>query len=189
MRIIAGDAKGRRITTPSGRDTRPTSDRVKESLFNILGDRVPDAVVLDLFAGTGNLGLESLSRGAKLSIFIDFNRDSIKIIKENIKLLKYEGNCEVYHNDAVSALNILAKREIKFDIIFVDPPYHKELVPAVIDKISELDLMKGSGIIAAEHDVKDCLPDRISNMISYKSSAYGDTVLTFYRKLEQKMEE
>lgn len=189
MRIIAGDAKGRRIITPTGRNIRPTADRVKESLFNILGEKVPDSLVLDLFAGTGNLGLESLSRGAKLSIFIDFNKESIRIINENIKLLKYEGASEVYHNDAYGALNILAKRKMKFDIIFVDPPYHKDIVPAVIHKISELDLIDTAGIIAVEHDVNDRLPDSISNMTSCKSSTYGDTMLTFYRMIELKVEE
>jgi 16S rRNA (guanine(966)-N(2))-methyltransferase RsmD len=182
LRIIAGEAKGRRIIAPPGRDIRPTSDRVKESLFNILGDKVPDSVVLDLFAGTGNLGLESLSRGAKLSIFIDSNRESIKLIYENIKLLKFEEACEVYHNDASSALTILNRKGVLFDIIFVDPPYHKNMVPVVINKISELGLLKDDGVIAAEHDVKDLLPDRISDIVSYKTSIYGDTGLTFYRK-------
>lgn len=99
MRIIAGDAKGRRLFSPEGNDTRPTSDKVKEALFNILGSLVPDSVVLDLYAGTGNLGLEAISRGAKHSVFIDYSRASIKIIHQNINSLKYEDYCEVYNND------------------------------------------------------------------------------------------
>lgn len=185
LRIIAGDAKGRRLLSPQGRETRPTSDKVKESIFNILGDRVPDAEVLDLFAGTGNLGLEAISRGAKSSVFIDINRESIKIIHENIKLLKYEEYCEVYNNDSFSALNILGRRGIRFDIIFVDPPYHKDIVPRVLDKIIETSVLKEYGIIVAEHDSRDEVPDRASNLIRYKSSVYGDTTISFYKLLEE----
>lgn len=189
MRIIAGDAKGRRLFTPSGREVRPTSDRVKESLFNILGEAVPGAVVLDLFAGTGNLGLESLSRGAERSIFIDNSRDSIRIVNDNIRNLKYEEYCEVYNNDALSALAVLKKRQIIFDIIFVDPPYSREIIPEILRKITELDLLNDKGIIAAEHDIKDKLPDRILNIIKYKSSVYGDTILSFYKRECETLEE
>jgi 16S rRNA (guanine(966)-N(2))-methyltransferase RsmD len=189
LRIIAGDAKGRRILSPIGKDTRPTSDRVKESLFNILGSRVLESKVLDLFAGTGNLGLEAISRGAVLSVFIDYNKDSIKIINENIKMLSYQDKCEVYNNNALSALDILSKRGMKFDIIFIDPPYHKDTIPLILKKIEEIDLMDINGIIATEHDIRDNVPDRIENLHMIKSSAYGDTKLSLYIKFLTQSEE
>lgn len=181
MRIIAGEAKGRKIVAPEGRETRPTSDRVKESLFNILMNEIGDAKVLDLFAGTGNLGLEAVSRGASQCIFVDNSRDSIKIIHKNIELLKYEDFCEVYDNDAYMALNVLHKRNIRFDIIFLDPPYHKNIIPLCIEKIAGYNILNDGGVIAAEHDIRDELADNIQDMSLCKRSAYGDTVLSFYR--------
>lgn len=183
MRIIAGDAKGRKLLTPSGRLTRPTSDRVKESLFNILGSRVPDARVLDLFAGTGNLGLEAISRGAQFCIFVDNNKDAVKLVRENIAFLKYEDYCEVYNNDAIIALDILGKRGIRFDIIFLDPPYKKDLIPVLIKKILETDIIEENCIIAAEHDLKDETPEVISGLNRIRSVVYGNTAISFYRKL------
>lgn len=185
MRIIAGDARGRRINALPGRATRPTSDRVKESLFNILGDRVPDAKVLDLFAGTGNLGLECISRGAKFCIFIDYSREAVKIVRENISLLKYEDNCEVYNNDAMTALDILKRRGIKFDIIFVDPPYHKDAIPPILKKLAENDVIDKNGIVAAEHDIKDILPEKVYELTKIKQSVYGNTVISFYISTEE----
>lgn len=180
MRIIAGDAKGRRILSPEGKDTRPTSDKVKESMFNILGSKVPDSKVLDLYAGTGNLALEAISRGAQSAVLIDRSRESIKIIHQNIKLLNYGEYCEVYNNDAIPALNILHRRGLSFDIIFLDPPYHKNILPEVIETIWSLNLLKSTGIIVAEHDTRDVLPDNIKDFVMVKKALYGDTRLSFY---------
>lgn len=182
MRIIAGEARGRRIFTPTGRETRPTTDRVKESIFNILGSKVPEARVLDLFAGTGNLGLESISRGANHCIFVDNSREAVKLVRENIALLKYEDYTEVYNNDALSALDVLKKRSINFNIIFLDPPYHKDIVPVVLNKIIETDTIAGEGIIVAEHDNKDPVPETISYLVRFKWSVYGTTTVSFYKR-------
>jgi 16S rRNA (guanine(966)-N(2))-methyltransferase RsmD len=180
MRIIAGDAKGRRLFSPSGRDTRPTSDLVKGSLFNILGNRVLDAKVLDLFAGTGNLGVEAISRGALSCVFIDNSRESIKIVHQNINMLKYSQFCEVYDNDSIDALRILSRRNLKFNIIFIDPPYHKDIIPQCLKKIGELGLLENKGIIAAEHDIKDVLPDEMAGLAMVRRVSYGDTAMSFY---------
>lgn len=215
LRIITGDAKGRRLISPQGRQIRPTSDRVKEAMFDILGDKVPDSDVLDLYAGTGSLGLEAISRGARRSVFIDINKENLRIVNENIKLLKYEKYCEVYNNDSFSGLNILKRRGIRFDIIFVDPPYHKGIVPDALQKIAETSVLKKGGIIVAEHDSRDEVPDISSNLIKhnealdisslaetregkkvflqsknfllmrYKSSVYGGTTISFYKMLEE----
>lgn len=183
LRIIAGEARGRRIITPTGIQTRPTSDRVKESMFNILGDRVPGSKVLDLFAGTGSLGLESISRGAQSCVCIDNSKESIKVIYQNINMLKFEEYCEVYHNDAFSALSILGRKDRKFNIIFVDPPYHKEIVPLVLKKITDIGIIEGKGVIVSEHDSKDSVPEKISDLVRFKSVLYGDTALSFYISL------
>ncbi|MDI6618442.1 MAG: 16S rRNA (guanine(966)-N(2))-methyltransferase RsmD [Clostridiales bacterium] len=185
MRIIAGDARSRRIISPNGSDIRPTSDRVKESLFDIIGNKVVDAKVLDLFAGTGNLGLEAVSRGASLAVFIDISRESIKIANENINLLNYQKYCEVYNNDALTAIDILSRRKVIFDIIFIDPPYRKDIIPEVLKKITEAQIIKSNGIVCAEHDAKDILPDEVSNIKRYKFNKYGDTILSFYRIAEE----
>ncbi|KPU43963.1 ribosomal RNA small subunit methyltransferase D [Oxobacter pfennigii] len=185
MRIIAGDAKGRKLNTPNGTETRPTSDKVKGSIFNILGSSIIDAKVLDLFAGTGNLGLEALSRGAQSSVFIDKSREAINIIKENVRLLKYDDLCYIYSNDAFSAIDILDKKGQQFDIIFIDPPYHKDIIPEILNKIMDSGILLKDGIIIAEHDNKDEIPHRIKHLALIKSSTYGDTTVSFYKNMEE----
>lgn len=181
LRIISGEYKSKRLISPEGKDVRPTSDKVKESLFNILLSKIPEAYVLDLFAGSGNLGLEAISRGAKGCIFIDKSKDSIKTVYSNIKLLKCEEYCEVYNNDAFSALEILDKRKLKFDIVFCDPPYHKEIIQKVLKSLLKTDIIKENGIIVTEHDIKDLLPQKLEKLIMYRSVKYGNTALSFYR--------
>lgn len=180
MRIIAGDAKGRKLYGPSGWDTRPTLDRVKESLFNILMSSVPDSRVLDLFAGTGNLGLEALSRGAARCVFVDSSRDSIRIVHKNIDMLGYGERAEVYMGDALSALQLIDRKKQSFDIIFVDPPYHRDIIPGCLQYIDSMGLLDREGIIAAEHDIKDQLPERSGALAVYRRRIYGDTSVSFY---------
>jgi 16S rRNA (guanine(966)-N(2))-methyltransferase RsmD len=153
---------------------------VKGDLFNILGERVLDAKVLDLFAGTGNLGLEAISRGALSCVFIDNNRESIKIVHQNIEMLKYGELCEVYDNDSFEALRILSRRNLKFNMIFIDPPYHKDIIPRCLQKIGEFNMLEDEGIIAAEHDIKDVLPDEAAGLTMIRRVSYGDTVISFY---------
>lgn len=183
MRIIAGDARGRKILAPDSYDIRPTSDRVKESLFNMIGTKVQGAQVLDLFGGTGNLGLESISRGALFCIFVDSSRESVKLIKQNIELLGYEKYSKVYTNDAQAALRILSKREMKFDVIFMDPPYKKNIIPPLLTGIEEI--LNKDGILVVEHDIRDAIPERVGNTINYRRKNYGDTVISLYKISEE----
>jgi len=185
LRIIAGDAKGRKIAAPPGMDTRPTSDKVKGALFNILGSKVLGARVLDLFGGAGNLGLEAISRGAEQCIFVDNSLCSVKIIHQNINTLGYEKFCEVYRRDAFSALDILEKRGAKFDIIFLDPPYHRDMVPMAIKKISQCRILEDNGVIVAEHDAKDFIPEQILDLILVKTYFYGSTGISLYKRIEE----
>lgn len=146
MRVISGSYKGKKIKSLSHNDTRPTTDKVRENIFNILGQ--VDGEVLDLFAGTGALGIEALSRGAASCIFIDGAKDAVKIIKENTRDVEEE--TEVYRNDYRRALKALAKRGRSFDLIFLDPPYDKNIIPRILPEISRTGLLKAGGRIVVE---------------------------------------
>lgn len=179
MRIITGLAKGTRLKAPKGMDTRPTADRVKESMFNILGDIVVDAKVLDLFGGTGNLGLEALSRGAAKAIFIDQNQNSINAIKENINLCKLQGQALVYKMDSFVALGRLAREHYKFNLIFCDPPYNKGLVEKTLTKLEENEILEDEAIIVVEHSKHELITSDFSNYEVRRSEKYGETIVSF----------
>jgi len=151
MRIIAGEFKGRQISAVKGDNTRPTTDKVKENIFNMMGQFFDGGRVLDLFAGSGNLGIEALSRGMAHGIFVDMNVNAIKIIKENIAKLKLQERTEVYRNDAFKALNVLGKKGSKFDLIFLDPPYGKISITELLATIMAQDLLNGGGVIMCEY--------------------------------------
>ncbi len=182
MRIIAGESKGRVLEPVRGRKIRPTSDRVKESMFNIIQNRIQDSTVLDLFAGTGNLGLEALSRGARRAIFIDRDINAIKSINKNCKSLGYSERTEIFRNDAASSLTHLSKDGILFDIIFMDPPYNKGYEMALLSSIGNLNVLHDLGIIVVEHDAKLLLPDKVVNLYCFDRRKYGGTGISFYRK-------
>ncbi len=182
MRIIAGRSKGRTLESIKGRNTRPTSDKVKGAIFNIIQGRIPDSLVLDLFAGTGNLGLEALSRGARKAIFIDKDINAIRIIKKNCYNLGYKEQVEIYRNDAARGLTELSKRDILFDIVFMDPPYSKGYEEALLQLINEANILHNDGIVIIEHDSKTTVPDRIAGLYRYDFRKYGGTGVSFYRK-------
>lgn len=179
MRIITGSAKGIRLNAPRGLETRPTTDRVKESVFNILGDIVVDAQVLDIFAGTGNLGLEALSRGATAAVFIDSSIESIKIIKENAKRTKLIEQTEVYRNDVIRALERFVETSRSFDLIFCDPPYNKGLVEIVLEKIENNSILNPQGILVIEHSKHEKITDQWSNLQLRRVEQYGETLISF----------
>jgi len=151
MRIIAGAFKGRQISAVKGDNTRPTTDKVKENIFNILGQFFDGGHVLDLFAGSGNLGIEALSRGMDHAIFVDMNFEAIKIIKENIARLQLQDRTEVYRNDAFKALKVLGKKGSKFDLIFLDPPYGKISMTHLLEEIMDYELLNDEGLIVCEY--------------------------------------
>lgn len=182
MRIISGLSKGRVLETIKGMNTRPTSDRVKESLFSIIQDRIKDSIILDLFAGTGNLGFEALSRGASKAVFIDQNIKAIDAIKRNSRNLGYEEVSEIYRNDAMRALTELSKRDIVFNIIFIDPPYCKDYEETLLSLIDDKSILHNEGIIIIEHDAKTILSHRVANLECYDRRKYGGTGLSFFRK-------
>jgi len=181
MRIITGSAKGAKLKAPSGLDTRPTAARVKESVFNILSDIVVDACVLDIFAGTGNLGLEALSRGAQKAVFIDNSNESIAIIKENAHHTKLAEYTEIYKNDVLRALDKLAQTGRSFDLIFCDPPYQKGFVQAVLERIDQHSILVPGGILVIEHSRHEKIADEWNNLELRRTEKYGATLMSFLR--------
>ncbi|KMT21468.1 16S rRNA (guanine(966)-N(2))-methyltransferase RsmD [Clostridium cylindrosporum] len=182
MRIISGSAKGRKIKTPDGLDTRPTSDRVKESVFNIILRYVFDANVLDLFGGTGNLGLEALSRGANQCIFVEQNKKAYNTLRENISDLGFGEKAVTYNKDSFSILNQLAIEGKSFNLIFLDPPYGKGYVEKSIEEIDKLNLLEEDGLIVSEYDNVDNVSEKIGNFEVYRTEKYGRVRISFWRK-------
>ncbi|SFE41634.1 16S rRNA (guanine(966)-N(2))-methyltransferase RsmD [Alteribacillus iranensis] len=180
MRIISGDYKGRTIKAVPGMKTRPTSDKVKESLFNRIGPYFDGGAVLDLYAGTGNLGIEALSRGCDTCVFIDQSSQAVRVVKHNIKNLGIMKNTEVYRNDAKRALYIMGNRKRSFDLIFLDPPYAKEQLSNIVEIIEEQNLLTEEGQIVCEHHSETVLPEDIQSFRKSQAVTYGDTGITIY---------
>lgn len=183
MRIISGLARGTKLYTLEGTETRPTLDRVKEPLFSIIQNNIPNANVLDLFAGSGALGLESLSRGAKKAILCDKSYKAIAIIKQNVEKTRLIEKAEVMQGDYKKVLNNLADGEEKFDIIFLDPPYKQNIMPEIINKIIELNLLAEDGIVVAETDQEQVVEEiKNTNMNINDIRKYGRVILIFLNR-------
>ncbi|MBB6217826.1 16S rRNA (guanine(966)-N(2))-methyltransferase RsmD [Anaerosolibacter carboniphilus] len=182
MRVIAGELRGRKIKAPDGLHTRPTTDRVKESIFSMIYSHLADSIVLDLFAGSGSLGIEALSRGAQKAYFIENNKQSLGIVKENLTILGLLDQSVVLLTDAIRALKEFAIKGEKFDIIFLDPPYMKGFIIPCVEGIEVNGLLNTDGIIVIEHKVEDVLPDEIGNLLKMKDRRYGDTNISIYSR-------
>lgn len=185
-RVISGKAKGLKLISPKGNSTRPTLDRVKESVFNIIASLVHGSHVLDLFSGTGSLGIEALSRGAEKAIFVDLDSECCNIIKENLSKTRLGTSskaAEVSKTNAFDIIVNLAQNRIRFDIIFVDPPYNSGLAKKALEIISENDIIKENVIIIVETAFNEVLGD-IKYLSLVREKLYGSTKISFYRKLE-----
>lgn len=180
MRIIGGTAKGRRLASFKGMHIRPTTDRVREAIFNILPRPFPFKDVLDLFAGTGAMGLEALSRGAKTAAFIDDDPKAVRVIKKNLGLCKFTDRAVVICNDVQSSLNLMTKRGARFDLIFIDPPYSAPLMGAVLNYIDDKKLLDGDGLIVAESSKRMVWDGKLENTELFDRRRYGDTIVSFY---------
>lgn len=179
MRVITGKARGVVLKTPKGMTTRPTTDRVKEALFSIIQFDVPTAKVLDLFGGTGQLGIEALSRGAKSAVFVDANREACDLIRENLKRTKLDSEARVVCSDYASYLRSCNEM---YDIIFLDPPYSETFLENSLKLISEIDILQSGGIIVTERPVgKELLCD-FPSLSRSKDYKYSSTILTVFRK-------
>ena len=179
MRVIAGKAKGIALKTPDGMQTRPTADRVKEALFSIIQFDLPGAKVLDLFGGTGQLGIEALSRGASSAVFVDAREDACRLIRENLKRAHMEDDARVVRSDYQ---DYLKRCKDKFQIVFLDPPYAEVFLENALKMITEIDILESGGIIIAERPLGKDLPWDFLGFTRSRDYKYGKILLAVYRK-------
>lgn len=184
MRIIAGELKGRQLKAVPGKHTRPTTDKVKEAVFQVIGPYFQGGTMLDLFAGSGSLGIEAISRGMTHGIFVDKYPKAIHTIYENIKLVKIEHKTEVFRADAFRAIHAAAKRGLQFDLILLDPPYGKVSYGKLLNEIVKVQLIKQDGIIYCEHDIAEKLTVQHDHFSIVKQENYGGLIgITIYKSI------
>ena len=180
MRVITGKARGVQLKTPEGLVTRPTTDRVKEAMFSIIQFDIPGTKVLDLFGGTGQLGIEALSRGAESAVFVDAGDAACKLIKENLRRSKLENQARVVRADY---LQFLSETKEKFGIILLDPPYSEVFLENSLNRISEIDILQTNGIIVTERPFDKALDWDFPGFSRSRDYKYGKTLITIFRKL------
>lgn len=181
MRVIAGKAKGRLLKAVPGQHTRPTTDKVKEAIFSMIGPYFEGGYALDLFAGTGGLGIEAWSRGIEKVVSVEKDKASLEIIHMNVEAVGAKNSFEIYRNDATRALKALAKREIQFDLILLDPPYRMVDMDNWLQTMATLQLIANDAIIVVEHDIKIVYPETFLYFEQLKRQHYGDIAVTIYR--------
>lgn len=181
MRIITGKARGLKLVVPKNMEVRPTADRVKESLFNIIGTKIIGARVLDLFAGTGNLGLESWSRGASNVIFVDESKESLRLVQSNIAKCRAQAETQTVKGNAINVLENLYNKGLRFEFIFCDPPYSKGLVQKVMVQLERFPVLENGGYLIVEHAKDDDIQVLTSCYELLRQESYGETVLSFIR--------
>ena len=181
MRVITGTARGRKLKSLEGRDTRPTTDMVKESVFNIIQFDVEGRRFLDLFAGTGQMGIEALSRGAKYVTFVDQSKDAAACIRENVKITGFGDFCEIFQADSLSYIS----RCGKYDLIFLDPPYGSGLLEKALEKIAEFDILSDGGIIICESSADKEFPELREPYCLRKAYRYGKIKISVFGKAEK----
>ncbi len=181
MRIIAGSRQSQPILEPTTREIRPMREAVRASLFSMLQEIIADARFLDLFAGTGSVGLEALSRGARSCDFVDLSSDSIAIIKKNVQALDFESHSQIHQLDALTAIERFSQSQTRFDLVFVGPPYGKGLAIEAFEKIAQCPILSSEGILITEIFKKEKLADHYGDYILFEERQYGDNLLKWYR--------
>lgn len=180
MQIIAGSHRGRKLLERQAQGIRPMRAQVRAALFNILGQQVPGSRFLDLFAGTGSVGLEALSRGAAQAVFIDWSPEAIRLISDNLQALELSGRARVYHQEGLAALAQLATENEQFDLIFVGPPYGKDLAHRALVALGESALLRRDGLVIVEIFKKEELQEQYGQLRRIELRRYGDNLLVFY---------
>lgn len=183
MKVIGGAARGRKLKVPKGMAVRPTAARVKESLFNILPHDFSGLRLLDLFAGSGNVSIEALSRGAREAVLVDESARSAAVIRENLAQLGLSVRAQVWVLPAARALRKLAAAGEKFDLIFLDPPYERGLVRTTLEAIDKADLLDARGKVVVEHSTREAVARDYGALLLNDQRRYGDTLLSFFVKL------
>ncbi|WP_431029376.1 16S rRNA (guanine(966)-N(2))-methyltransferase RsmD [Lysinibacillus sp. LZ02] len=184
MRVVAGERKGMPLKAITGTTTRPTTDKVKESIFNMIGPFFEGGIALDLFAGSGGLGIEALSRGADRAIFVEKDGKAFGTLQENIKKCRYEDYVEAFRTDAVRAVKALLKRDIQIDYLFVDPPYHKKEYYDLVEVLVQGDKLTEYATIVCEHSTEIQLPANYGAFTCMRQETYGGTIVSIYRRQE-----
>ncbi|MET4559315.1 16S rRNA (guanine(966)-N(2))-methyltransferase RsmD [Lysinibacillus parviboronicapiens] len=181
MRVVAGERKGMPLKAIAGNTTRPTTDKVKESIFNIIGPFFDGGIALDLFAGSGGLGIEALSRGAEQAVFIEKDVKAFQVLQENIKKCRYEDYAELFRIDAKRAVKALLKRDLSFKLVFLDPPYHHKEYYDLVQVLVDNEKVQRDGIILCEHAKEVALPHSFGAFILQRQEIYGGTIISVYR--------
>lgn len=181
MRVISGVAKGRLLFAPKGMETRPITSKIKESLFNIWQTKIKGAFFLDLFAGSGSMGVEALSRGAEKVVFVEKSRSAVEVIKKNLAVCGFHNGYELYRDDVFRRINLLSQRQDKFDIVYLDPPFTKpEIFVPVIESLGNAKILasEGMAVIRIRKDI--AFPETIGNLCRFRQKIYGISVINFY---------
>jgi len=185
LRVISGSAKGKRLKAPKGLDTRPITDMIKEALFNVLGSRVPDSKLLDLFAGSGSVGIEALSRGARSVVFVDNSNEAIKVVKENLNNCNFTRVYQVIRSDVFKALGLMKRHEDKFNLIYIDPPFTNEKIfNEIMKAIDGMDILEPDGIVIIRTPRRKEMPV-YNKLRKYRLNHYGESSLHYYCRCEE----
>ncbi len=186
MRVISGYARGKRLKAPSGLHTRPITDMIKEALFNVWGPDIAESRVLDLFAGSGSVGIEALSRGAAQAVFVDNDRNAVKVITENLRHCGFGNGYELYNNDVFRAVDIFLRERRCFDYIYIDPPFTEDrLFDRVMMVLGETELLDREGILVIRTRRKRELAPTFGKLTKYREKNYGESTLHHYRWIEE----
>lgn len=185
MRVISGSARGTHLKTLEGLNTRPTTDRIKESMFNLIQTYIYDKNILDLFSGSGSLGIEALSRGGNSAVFVEKHRKAVKVIEDNLTKTRLLEKATIMNNDVQDAISRLSKSNKKFDLIILDPPYSKDFILPVLKSLLEGQLVEKEGIIVIEHEKSDILDENLFGFQCIKTKQYGITSISIYKETDQ----
>ena len=185
MRVISGTARGRRLFAPKGIETRPVTAKIKEALFNIWQTRIKGAFFLDLFAGSGSMGIEALSRGAEKAIFVEKNRSAVEMVKKNLAACGFNSGYELYQDDVFRRMDWLSQRRDRFDIVYLDPPFTKpKIFVPVIEALDNARLLapEGMAVIRVKRDM--AFPESIGNLYCFRQKTYGISAIYFFKAME-----
>lgn len=185
MRVVAGQAKGRRLRAPRGQEARYTSDFVRQALFNILAPQLIGARFLDLFAGVGTVGIEAASRGAAEVIMVERDPVRVSFAARNARETGLSEACRIYRQDVFAAIDMLRRRQARFDVVFLDPPYEQYLAHAALERLAASDLLSDGGVLIVEHSRRETMPSAVPPLSLTRREDYGDTALSFYRLAPQ----
>ena len=185
MRVSAGAVKGRKLRSSRGMVLRPTAMKVKAALFNVLGDQIKGTTLVDFFSGTGNIGIEALSRGANHVVFVEKHAPSVKLLKDNLNACGFNHKATVYTMDAITFLKKAQKWSRNFDLLFADPPYHGPLAERFLRHLGKSDMITKRTIVVIEHFHKVPLPEETGGLSLVRRYRYGDTLLSIYKRHSQ----